>query len=340
MPLAPGTELGPYEINELLGSGGMGEVYRARDCRLDRNVALKILPRDFCADQDRRLRFEREARASGQLNHPNVLAILDVGNHDDFPFIVTELLEGESLRQRLQSGPLPQCKSIEIASQIARGLGAAHEKGIVHRDIKPDNIFICSDGQVKILDFGLARLSSSDSSRDATLTLQTSAGIVLGTAAYMSPEQARGQAADARSDIFSLGGVLYEMLSACRPFTGDTYADLVSAILHQDPPPFPPNTKILPSLDRIVRRCLEKSAGERFQTPAIYLFNSTPSFPQLIPGAAPSCPYSPPKLPSPSAALFPGSSPRFSSSLPLGFPGGSGAADSLIPPRPQFNFSA
>jgi serine/threonine protein kinase len=266
MPLAPGTELGPYEINELLGSGGMGEVYRAHDSRLDRNVAVKILPRDFCADQDRRLRFEREARASGQLHHPNVLAILDVGTHDDFPFIVTELLEGESLRQRLQSGPLPQRKSIEIASQIARGLGAAHEKGIVHRDIKPDNIFICSDGQVKILDFGLARLSSSDSSRDATLTLQTSAGMVLGTAAYMSPEQARGQAADARSDIFSLGGVLYEMLSDCRPFAGDTYADLVSAILHRDPPPFPPDTKILPSLDRIVRRCLEKSAGERFQS--------------------------------------------------------------------------
>jgi len=266
MALPVGTRLGPYEIIAPLGAGGMGEVYRAHDSRLDRDVALKILPRDFCADQDRRLRFEREARASGQLNHPNILAVLDVGTQDDIPFIVTELLDGESLRQRLQAGALSQRKSIEIASQVARGLGAAHEKGIAHRDIKPENVFICSDGQVKILDFGLARLSSPDSPGDATLTLQTASGIILGTAAYMSPEQARGQTTDTRSDIFSLGAVLYEMLSAQRPFVGDNYADLVSAILHQDPPPFPPGTKILPPLERVTRRCLEKSPSERFQS--------------------------------------------------------------------------
>jgi eukaryotic-like serine/threonine-protein kinase len=290
MALAPGTQLGPYQILSPLGAGGMGEVYRAHDSRLDRDVALKILPPDFCADQDRRLRFEREARASGQLNHPNILAILDVGAHDGVPFIVTELLEGESLRQRLESGPLPQRKSIEIASRIARGLGAAHEKGIVHRDIKPDNIFICSDGQVKILDFGLARLSPSDSGGDATLTLQTSSGIVLGTAAYMSPEQARGQAADARSDIFSLGSVLYEMLSACRAFSGDTYADLVSALLHQDPRPFPPEIKILPALERIIRRCLEKSPGERFQSALDLSFQLDSLISTVDSGSSPTLP--------------------------------------------------
>jgi len=267
MPLAPGTQLGPYEILSPLGAGGMGEVYRARDSRLARDVALKILPRDFATDSDRRARFEREARAAGQIHHPNILAVLDTGAHNDLPFIITELLEGETLRERLRPGPLPQRKAIEIASQIAKGLGAAHEKGIVHRDVKPENIFISSDGHVKILDFGLARVSTQESAHpDATLTLKTASGIILGTAAYMSPEQARGQAVDSRSDIFSLGAVLYEMLSGERPFSGNTYADLVSAILRQDPATLSAGSKILPALERVVRRCLEKSPMERFQS--------------------------------------------------------------------------
>ena len=269
MPLVPGTQLGPYEIVSSLGSGGMGEVYRAHDARLGRDVALKILPPDFATNEDRRARFEREGRAAGQINHPNILAILDVGEHNGVPFIVTELLEGETLRERLRSGPLPQRKAIDVASQIARGLGAAHEKGIVHRDIKPENIFILRDGLLKFLDFGLARVSAADAAPapDATLTMQTASGVVLGTAAYMSPEQARGQVpADARSDIFSLGSVVYEMLSGHRPFAGSTYADLVSNILRQDPEPIPPEAKVIPALDRIVRRCLEKSPAERFQS--------------------------------------------------------------------------
>jgi len=187
--------------------------------------------------------------------------------YDGLPFIITELLEGETLRERLEPGPLPQRKAIEIASQIAKGLGAAHERGIIHRDIKPENIFIVSDGHVKILDFGLASVSIQDSAPpDATITLKTASGIILGTAAYMSPEQARGQAVDSRSDIFSLGSVLYEMLSGQRAFSGNTYADLISAILRQDPAPLPSERKVLPALDRIVRRCLEKAPAERFQS--------------------------------------------------------------------------
>src|SRR5215472_4920995 len=269
MTLAPGTRLGPYEVAGQLGAGGMGEVYCARDARLGRDVAVKILPSDFATDADRRARFDREGRAVGQVNHPNILAILDVGTHGDVPFIVTELLEGETLRERLRAGAIPQRKAIEIAAQVARGLGAAHEKNIVHRDIKPENVFISADGHVKILDFGLARVSSAESEAipDVTLTVQTASGIVLGTAMYMSPEQARGQVpADARSDIFALGAVLYEMLSGHRPFTGNSYADLISSILRQDPDPFPPEAKVSPALDRIVRRCLEKSPSERFQS--------------------------------------------------------------------------
>ncbi|HEV2197050.1 MAG TPA: LpqB family beta-propeller domain-containing protein [Candidatus Acidoferrum sp.] len=267
MPIAPGTRLGPYEVLAPLGAGGMGEVYRARDSRLARDVALKVLPPDFATDPDRRARFEREARAAGQIHHPNVLTILDIGTHDALPFIVTELLEGETLRERLRPGPLPQRKAIEVASQIAKGLGAAQERGIVHRDIKPDNIFISRNGHVKILDFGLASVSIQESApSDATISLKTASGIILGTAAYMSPEQARGQTVDSRSDIFSLGSVLYEMLSGERPFKGNSYADLVSAILRQDPAPLPSKLSILPALDRIARRCLEKSPAERFQS--------------------------------------------------------------------------
>ena len=269
MPLAPGTKLGPYEIVGPLGAGGMGEVYRARDSRLERDVAVKILPNDFSAEPDRRARFEREARASGQLNHPNILAVYDVGVHDGTPYIVSELLEGETLRDRLRHGPLPLRKAIEYAALVARALGTAQEKGITHRDVKPENIFVCGDGQVKILDFGLARLTTREGTdSDATISIsqQTEAGVVLGTASYMSPEQARGWPADARSDIFSLGAVLYEMLSGQRPFSGDTLADLLSAILREDPAPLPANVRSVTALERVVLRCLEKNPSERFQS--------------------------------------------------------------------------
>jgi len=292
MSLAPGTKLGPYEIIAPLGAGGMGEVYRARDARLERDVALKILPNDLCADGDRRARFERESRATAQLNHPNIMAVFDVGTHGGTPYIVSELLAGETLRERLRNGPLPARKAVEYAALVARALGAAHEKGITHRDIKPENIFICDDGHVKILDFGLASIVREDTGSDATLALsqKTAAGVILGTAAYMSPEQARGGAADARSDIFSLGAVLYEMLSGRRAFSGATYADLLSSILKEDPAPLPVSAKAMPALERVVRRCLEKNASERFQSARDLAFQLESMISTLDSGSGPALP--------------------------------------------------
>jgi eukaryotic-like serine/threonine-protein kinase len=267
MGLPPSAKLGPYEIVAPLGAGGMGEVYRARDTHLQRDVAIKILPTEMCSDAERRSRFEREARAAGQITHPNILSIFDVGAQDGIPYLVTELLDGETLRHRLNSGAVPLRKMIDFSAQIARGLGAAHEKGIVHRDIKPENIFLCRDGSAKILDLGLARFTEErDPTLSTTVTHQTSSGAVLGTAAYLSPEQARGQVADARSDLFSLGTVIYEMLAGQRPFQGNSFADLVSAILKEDPAPFALDAKVPIALDRIVRRCLEKNPEERFQS--------------------------------------------------------------------------
>jgi serine/threonine protein kinase len=267
MRVATGTRIGPYEIVGWLGAGGMGEVYRARDARLGRDVAIKLLPPAFAADASRLNRFEQEARAAGQLNHPNILAVYDVGTHDGAPYIVSELLEGESLRRRLEGGALPPRKALDLARQTADGLAAAHDKSIVHRDVKPDNLFITNDGRVKILDFGIAKLTqpSDDASRYAGLATETADGMVVGTAPYMSPEQVRGETVDARSDIFSFGAVLSEMLTGRPAFARATAADTTAAILKEDPPEPLPAT-VPPALERIVSRCVEKAREARFQS--------------------------------------------------------------------------
>jgi len=277
MPLTSGTKLGPYEIQSPIGAGGMGEVYRARDGRLHRDVAIKILPASFSADPERLQRFAQESRAAAALNHPNILSIFDIGDDGSAPYVVSELLEGETLRDRLRNGALSSRKAIDYAQQIASGLAAAHEKGIVHRDLKPENIFLTSDGRVKILDFGLAKLTrpEADLSGDApTQQVGTEAGTVMGTAGYMSPEQVRGKPTDSRSDIFSFGAVLYEMLSGKRAFHGDSSVDTMSAILKEEPPDLgETNRNVSPALERIVRHCLEKNPAERFQSARDVAFN-------------------------------------------------------------------
>jgi Tol biopolymer transport system component len=267
MPLTPGTQIGPYEIVAPIGAGGMGEVYRAVDSRLGRDVALKILPESFARDADRLRRFEQETLAVAALNHPNILAIYDTGHHNGAPFLVCELLEGESLRTMLDRGPLPQRKVIDYGVQISQGLAAAHEKGIIHRDLKPENLFLTRDGRAKILDFGLAKLARPELD-GATMTRGvTAAGVVMGTASYMAPEQVRGEAVDARTDIFALGAVLYEMLSGKRAFHRGTAAETMAAVLNDDVPDLPDaELSISPALDRIVRRCLEKSPEQRFHS--------------------------------------------------------------------------
>jgi len=271
MTLTARTKLGPYEILAPLGAGGMGEVYRARDERLKRDVAIKVLPASFSQDADRLKRFEQEAQAAGALNHPNITAVYDFGAHDGAPYIVTELLEGETLRSRLGPGAISPRKAIEFAVQIAKGLAAAHEKGIVHRDLKPENVFLTKDGRVKILDFGLAKLKldggESGQTDAGTVSGGTQPGVVLGTMGYMAPEQVRGKPADKRSDLFSFGTILYEMLSGQRAFRGDTAADTITAILTKEPPDLSQTNKdIHPGLDRIVRHCLEKNPEERFES--------------------------------------------------------------------------
>src|SRR5215467_7272923 len=272
MALSAGTRLGPYEILAPLGAGGMGEVYRARDERLKRDVAVKVLPASFSKDPERLRRFEQEAQAAGGLNHPNILAIHDVGTVDGSPYLVSELLEGETLRERLVVGPLPVRKTIDYGVQIAHGLAAAHEKGIVHRDLKPENLFVTKDGRVKILDFGLAKLTQPEERSPALTELPTAAagtepGVVLGTLGYMSPEQVRGRTADARSDIFAFGAILYEMVSGARAFRGESAADTMSAILTKEPPDLSvTNQAVPPGLERVVRHCLEKSPDERFHS--------------------------------------------------------------------------
>jgi serine/threonine protein kinase/Tol biopolymer transport system component len=248
----------------------MGEVYRARDSRLDRIVAIKVLPASFSADAERLQRFVQEARAAAALNHPNILSIFDIGEERGAPYIVSELLEGQTLRERIRSGPLASRKAIDYALQVARGLAAAHGKGIVHRDLKPENLLLTSDDRVKILDFGLAKLTrpETDSSADAaTVQVNTEPGQIMGTVGYMSPEQVRGKAADHRSDIFSFGSILYEMLSGQCAFQGDTPADTMSAILKEEPAELSETARhVSPALERMVRHCLEKNPAQRFQS--------------------------------------------------------------------------
>jgi len=274
MALTSGTKLGPYEIRSPLGAGGMGEVYRARDMRLDRTVAIKVLSASLAGDADRLRRFETEARAIAALNHPNILAIHDIGTHEGAPFLVSECLEGQTLRQELSGGALPLRRAVEYGKAIAEGLAAAHDEGIVHRDLKPENVFITRDGRVKILDFGLAKLTALRDDETTVETDPTSAGVILGTVGYMSPEQVRGEPADARSDIFSLGTILYEMLSGQRAFRRDTLAETMTAILKEEPPELTVTGKpISPAMERIVLRCLEKKPLQRFQSARDLAFN-------------------------------------------------------------------
>jgi eukaryotic-like serine/threonine-protein kinase len=273
MALSLGTELGPYEILSPLGAGGMGEVYRARDTRLARDVAVKVLPEAVAKDEDRLRRFAQEARAVAALNHPNILSVHDIGAFEGTHYIVTELLEGSTLRDKLALGPIPARRATEYAVQIAQGLAAAHEKRIVHRDLKPENLFITKEGRVKILDFGLAKYTAGPlrGSAEAETTASealTSPGAVLGTAGYMAPEQVRGQASDHRSDIFALGAVMYEMFAGQRAFQRDSSIETMNAVLKDEPPQIAatPHGQNVPALQRVVDRCLEKEPSRRFQS--------------------------------------------------------------------------
>jgi len=270
MALTPGAKLGPYEIIAPLGAGGMGEVYRARDPQLGRDVAIKILPSFLSRDPDRLRRFEQEARAAAALNHPNILAVYQMGTHEGAPYLVSELLEGSTLRDQLLRGSTPVRKAVDYAIQTARGLAAAHEKGIVHRDLKPENLFLTKDGRIKILDFGLAKLIQHPGVSDPgspTMTEGTEPGVVLGTVGYMAPEQVRGQTADDRADLFALGAILYELLTGKRAFHKPTSAETMSAILNEEPPSASQITPgIPPALQKVVQRCMEKTPEQRFHS--------------------------------------------------------------------------
>jgi non-specific serine/threonine protein kinase len=272
MTLATSTRLGPYEILHCLGSGGMGEVYRARDTRLERDVAIKVLPDRLARDPLALARFQREARAVAALSHPHIVALYDIGAEQGTHYVVMELLEGQTLGQRLAESPLDWRTALDIATAVAEGLAVAHAKGLVHRDIKPDNIYLTSSGGIKILDFGLVRQerqATPSGGLAATVTLETQQGVLLGTVSYMSPEQVRGQHADARSDVFALGCVLYEMLTGQRPFPGDTSADVMACILHNAPPMLSESGRHRPAvLDRVLARCLEKAPAQRYASGA------------------------------------------------------------------------
>jgi hypothetical protein len=300
MPLESGTRLGPYEILGLIGAGGMGEVYRARDPRLGRDVAVKVLPRGYAKDPERLQRFEQEARAAGQLNHPNVLAIYDVGVAADTPYLVTELLEGETLRQTISRGPLPPRTGLDYVLQTTRGLEAAHAKGIIHRDLKPENLLVTAEGRVKILDFGLAKLTRREGApteeTSPALYSVTEAGEVVGTASYMAPEQIRGAAADHRADLFALAAILFEILTGERAFPGETAADRMSAILRADPAPVPDGIeRAVPGVGLLIARCLAKRPEGRLDTVkdfgfALELLTGGPSGGRPDTGGAPAAP--------------------------------------------------
>jgi serine/threonine protein kinase len=269
MPLAAGERIGPFHVLAPLGKGGMGEVYRARDTRLNREVALKMLPDGSAADEESLRRFERETRAVAALNHPNILAIHDTGMHQDMPYAVTELLQGETLSDRLRSGALAPPRATEIACQIGEGLAAAHAMGVIHRDVKPENIFLTNDGRAKILDFGIARIENPalrtgkiSHARSAT----SSSIFVVGTAGYISPEQVRGKRADARSDIFALGAVYFEMLTGRRAFLRESAVETLGAVLRDDPRKHPEVQKIPDALQGFLFRCLEKDPADRYQS--------------------------------------------------------------------------
>ena len=270
MTLSAGTRLGAYEILSPLGAGGMGEVYRARDSKLKRDVAVKVLPKSLAADADALARFEREALAVAALSHPNILAIHDFGTHEGMAYAVMELLEGETLRGKLDSGPIAQKQAVDYALQVTKGLSAAHEKGIVHRDLKPENLFVTRDGHLKILDFGLAKKVEAAGAKETeapTGSRGTEPGTVMGTMGYMSPEQVKGLPVDHRSDIFSFGAILYELLSGKRAFRRDTNAETMAAIMRDEPPELTQSGRnISPALDHIVRHCLEKDRDNRFQS--------------------------------------------------------------------------
>src|SRR5262245_2179776 len=272
MTLAVSTRLGPYEILGSLGSGGMGEVYRARDSRLERDVAIKVLPERLAQDPMALARFHREARAVAALSHPNIISIHDVGNEQGTIFVVMELLEGETLGRRLQRSALEWREALTILTAVADGLTAAHAKSIIHRDIKPENVFLTAGGGVKVLDFGLARQGKATTAHPGigtTTAFETQVGLILGTVAYMAPEQVRGQQADARSDVFALGCVLFETVTGQRPFQGDTPADVMAAILHNTPPLLSESGRSRPAaLDRVISRCLEKDPTRRFASAA------------------------------------------------------------------------
>jgi len=266
MTLQSGFRLGRYEIDRLIASGGMGDVYRARDTRLDRAVALKVLATAVLADPERLTRFTTEARTTALINHPNIVAVYDVGSEDGLPFVVSELLRGETLRVRMKRGALPVREAVAYAHEIATGLIAAHHLGVVHRDLKPENVFVTDDGRLKILDFGLAKCRADTLGLPDDSSKSTQPGTILGTVGYMSPEQVRGSTVDERADIFSLGVILYEMLAGAVPFERETPIETLYAILKEEAPPLPSRVEQTDDLEHIVRHCLEKHPNERFQS--------------------------------------------------------------------------
>jgi eukaryotic-like serine/threonine-protein kinase len=281
MGLQTGERVGPYEVVAMLGAGGMGEVYRTRDPRLGRDVAIKIMPAAFSTDADRVRRFEQEARAAAALNHPNILSVHDVGTYDGKPYIVSELLEGETLHSALRQRTVPIQKALQYAIQVCHGLAAAHENGIIHRDLKPENLFVTRDGYVKILDFGLAKLVERQQGVDAitiaTGTVHTTPGTVMGTVGYMSPEQACGRAVDHRTDIFSFGTILYELVAGRRAFTGNSAVETLSAILKEQPAELTSHDPASVSVNRIIQRCLEKDPRSGSSRPGTWPTRWKPS---------------------------------------------------------------